>query len=423
MVSLSWIDLHYLGKEITSELKRSKIENIYGNHEELHIKLYKSGQKNSFISSFLNKGILLMNNEKYQHNSKNIFIQFLRKKLKNGVFECCFTYEKERIVTLRFSVKNHESNEFEVFYLHIELFMGGQVTICNEKNVIIRQLKQLPNLQDSQSHTYKLFDSKINELDVVNKLGQKLDTNNDLDNHLLIKKDEVLKNITLEQIDTTKNLQDSLKFLGIGKKYIEYLEQLYKIENKVPLKNIEPEKLTCMIIEISNLLEYSNSTTLLNSKNLTSPLLLPFNPKTKNSQSLLISNLIEFEDCDTLFSLKLKELYKEHFIPKSIDKKEPAKLIKLKKRLEDQEKNLKKINSQSDKLELQANSFYTYYQELQELQNKINLIIKEENGFNLLKEKRKNNLILKKIITQVSEKDKSVSINTNIFEELKNKNT
>ena len=416
MVSLSWIDIHYISSEINSLLQNSKIENIYGNHEELHIKLYKNGIKNTFISSFLSKGVVLVNSEKYQHNSKNIFIQYLRKKLKNATFVQSISYEKERILTLEFQVrvfeedinKNKEKEEnndlekkYETLYLHIELFMGGQIILTDSSNTILRKLKQISTEIVENTLQYTLTNTSSNA-----------------SNNTLL--------ISPKELNLLENLQNALKHLGIGKSYIKYLEILFNIEPSQSLESLNLEVVESICLEVSSLVNYENQTTILSSlKNVEKDkgLLLPFNPlnsKIFKENILDIKDNFEVEVCENeLYSSKIVELYGEVFLPKlDNQEKEPVKLKKLKKRLEDQEKNLKKIQKESDKYELQASNFYEHYQDLQELQTKVNQIILKE-GFNGLKEKIKANSILKKLITNINEKDKFLIINTSVFEEIK----
>ncbi|MFT4244307.1 MAG: hypothetical protein ACMXYB_02525 [Candidatus Woesearchaeota archaeon] len=416
MVSLSWIDIHYISSEINSLLQHSKIENIYGNHEELHIKLYKSGLKNTFISSFLSKGVILINSEKYQHNSKNIFIQYLRKRLKNATFVQSISYEKERILTLEFQVRvfeedinkikgkeenNNFEKKYEILYLHIELFMGGQIILTDSSNTIFRKLKQISTdiVENTLQYNLPIISSNA--------------SNNTLC-------------ITPKKLNLSENLQNALKHLGIGKSYIKYLEIFFNIESSQKLQTLDNTLIESLCLEVSSLVNYKNQTTMVySSKDVEKDngLFLPFNPlnsKIFEENTSDIKDNFEVEVCENeLYSSKIVELYGEDFLPK-IDnqEKEPIKLKKLKKRLEEQEKNLKKIQKESDKYELQASNFYEHYQDLQELQIKVNEIIIKE-GFSGLKQKIKTNSILKKLITNINEKDKSLTINTSVFEEIK----
>lgn len=390
MVSLSWIDIHYLSREINTQLTNSKIENIYGSHEELHIKLYKSGLKNTFISTFLQKGVIIMSNEKYNHNAKNIFIQYLRKNLKNATFLESIIYEKERIISLKFEVKDIETKQLSTMYIHIELFMGGQVTLCDSEHTILRRLKTIPlEHQKEQTPTYQTPSLNSNVL-----------------------------NIELNSIDTSQTLQESLKFLGLGKKYIQYLSMLLQITPQSELNSLKESQITTLVKEISNLTSYSVQPTLLysqiNTSNKTSEkVLLPFNPKEFNSKIPHIS----IDVLENSFSSNLIQFHGTTFLPQIQEQKEPAKLTKLKKRLQEQEKNLQKITNESEKYELQAGVIYEEYQKLQELQAKINEIIKNE-GFPVLKQKIKENPTLKKLITSINERDKTITLNTQVLKEI-----
>lgn len=408
MVSLSWIDIHYLTQEFNSKLQGAKIENIYGNHEELHIKLYKLGQKNLFLSTFLSSGVIVINNTKYQHNSKNIFIQFLRKYLKNSTLERCISYIKERIITLEFTTKNLETKEFETHYLHIELFMGGQIYLCDSQNTILKKLKHFNNSNSNES-------SKSSSNNNHNSNSTLSSSNNESSSnkYKLPNKNLNLLHINTSDLDTSKSLQESIKFLGLGKKYVEYLAIMLFISPQTQLSELNNEKINRLREIVAHLLDFSIDPSSIDEKNT----LLPFNPNELHPKIISELNL-HISELERSYSHELIKLYGSSFIPKTNERKEPAKLTKLKKRLSEQEKNLSKIKTQSEKFEQQAGSFYEHYQELQQLQQKINEIIKNE-GFKTLKTKIKDNETLNTIISSVDEKNKTVSINTQALEELK----
>lgn len=381
MVSLSWIDIHYLTDEFNKQLKNAKIENIYGNHEELHIKLYKSGQKNLFLSAFLSSGVVVMNNSKSQHNPKNIFIQFLRKYLKNSTLEQCISYIKERIVSFKFTSKSLDSREFETYYLHIELFMGGQIYLCNSQNTILKKLKYFNVIDDSKnSSTSKIYNLPSNNSDLlkINKIN----------------------------LDVSKTLQESIKHLGIGKKYVNYISKMIGITPQSVLNEIKNSSINELVELISKILNFSIKPTVIEN----SKIVLPFNPKELHKDIASKQNL-QLIILKSSYSHEIIRLYGDEFFPKLNENKEPAKLTKLKKRLQEQEKNLRKIQSQIERLEQQAGSFYEYYQEIQQIQQKINTFLKKE-GFNALKDKIKNNKNPKKLIADVDDKNKKIMIET-----------
>ncbi|MFP4402434.1 MAG: NFACT family protein [Candidatus Nanoarchaeia archaeon] len=414
MVTLSWVDLYYLSQEFNSQLQGAKIENWYGNHEELYIKLYKSGRKNLFLSTFLSKGLILINSEKYQHNSKNIFIQYLRKILKGATLEQIYSHYKERVISLELSTKNRETQEVELYYVHIELFMGGQIIICNSKQEILRTLKTTQHTntntnqeqqQDDETakpqNKYALQVSHAQNSQIQSLFQQSLQTINT----------EFTQLSSIDESSEKKHklsIQDYLKPLGIGKTYINYVALCLNVNSTTPL---EHSKLTTLSSKLEQLLKHSiNPCSISSNQHNSTHLLLPFHPEIINNDSVSLTPL------NTTFSQAIITTHHKDFIPQN-SVKEPAKLTKLKKRLSQQQSHLKKIKEQSQHLEQQAGAIYENYTTLQELQTKINSIV-EEKGFQELKRLTKENMLLKELIVSINEKDKIVTINVEKLQEL-----
>ncbi len=373
MVSLSWIDFNYLTIELKDNLLGSRIDNFYGTRDEFHIKLYKAGQKNLFLSSYISKGITILNNFKNQHNPKNNFIQYLRKYTSNGFIDDVISYEKERILTIKISKKSKDDDSAKIFYIHLEHFMGGQIYFCNEDNLVLKSLKMISDTKIKESNIYSV---------------------------------ENEQNLILEKFKFSKlelNLQDSVKELGIGKKYINLIISKFDLSSDTKIKDLEINTQKSIEKYIQNLLKFKLS------PNEFSNSIIPFEIKeTKNSENK------ENKESNQLFSRLLFNKYKDELISKDIQK-EPVKLTKLKKRLQQQEKSLKKINIQEKELQEKGSLFYEEYQLLSEFQEKIKQVISKD-GFKELKSKIKSNEKLKKIISQVDEKNQKISIN---IEELK----
>lgn len=350
MVSVSWIDFYYLVKEFNSNLLGARIDSFYGNHEELHIKIYKAGQKNMLISSFISKGITLLTQEKNQHNPKNGFVQYLRKYLKNGFIDGINTYPKERIITLKISKKMQDEDVARQYYIHLEHFMGGQIYLCDEDQKILKSLKNINDSKIKESMQYNLPSTDPSFL-------------------------------TKFSIDNTQSLQDNVKYLGIGKKYVKLLSEKFNVSVTDILKTDKE-----LESYVRKLIDNELKPVVFNNE------IYPF----------------EGEDSQ-LFSKLLLEKYSKELYTQQIERK-PAKLVKLKKRLKDQEKNYSKIETEEESLQQKGSIFYKQYQLLDEFKMKINTII-DKNGFNGLKEMLKDKKELKQIITSIDEKDKKISIN------------
>ena len=385
MVSLSWIDCYYLVKEFKQTLLGARIDTFYGTRDELHIKLYKAGMKNSFVSSYISKGITVLHNQKSEHNPKNNFVQYLRKYIKNGFIDDIISYEKERTITFVISKKEKEETAPRKYYLFFEHFLGGQITLCDEKFTILKSLKSKPLLSKS------LMSKSSNEESQENQ-----DTQKDFTHYSLKSSQSLLSHF---ELDSSQTLQDSVKQLGIGKKYLEVIALLHNITPKTRLKDADMK--TNIENDIQSLLQHDlrPSTFHLNSI----VYIIPF-VCDKNSSKL--------HNCT--YSQLLFEHYKDELVT-SQNSQEPAKLIKLKKRLQDQEKHLAQINTKCDILQQQGSVFYEEYELLKSLQENIKTIVTQK-GFKELKVKIKENNTLKKIVCGVDEREQKVTIN---MEELK----
>ena len=357
MISLSWIDFYYIIKESEGKLIGARIDSFYGNHDELHIKFYKAGQKNLFLSSFISKGITILNNSKSQHNPKNGFIQYLRKYADNGFIDEITSYEKERIITLKISKKNKEEDSARIYYLHLEHFMGGQIHFCDENQKILKSLKSVPN--ELRKKEYQLPQKEFS----------------------------ILENI---ELDFNKNLQDALKPYGLGKKYVNLISNLFSIDNSKLLNEYPKDSHSQILSFLSKLLSHELSPVLFHSE------IYPF----------FVENS---EPCDRLYCEQLFLKYSSQ-LSSIIEEKESQKMIRLKKRLQEQEAHMKKNEKECDTLQQKGSIFYEEYGTLQEFQQKVKEIV-EKDGFKGLKQKIKENPKLKEIITQVNEKEQKVSIN------------
>ncbi len=383
MKQISSLDLFYLTKEFKEIIENSRIETFYLEEDIFYIKIYVKGRGHYFLKNKISKYIYLTNRKEEESTIPKSFIQYLRKFLKNGIIKEIEQIENERILKIEISKKNSLNNEFEIFYLFIELFANGNIIICDKDLIIINSLQK----------------KKFKDRKVMVKDSYVLPPQKEINIHTLDKNEDKLKQ-KLKESDLS-----IVKFiaieLGIGGKYAEEIIFNSKINKNINSNELNNEEINSIIKNSKELIERELSPSLIiNEDNK----IIDFEPiflKSINKKRKELSN----------FNEVIKTYFKQ-FENKRDQKEEEFKkeLLKLENRIKKQEKQREEILINYEKFNSIGNKIYENYSLIEELLNSINKTAKEK-GWNFVLEKIKTNEKLNKIIKKIDPKKNEIILN------------
>ena len=225
MEQISSLDLHYLVKELKF-LENQRLDTFYYSNEKIIFKIYVKTKGNFFL--IISPGeYLYLNNEKDFISEKHFFSDYLRKYLKNSFVKKVQNVEKERILILELSkIKN---NIEKTYKLIIEVFKPGNIILVNEEDTILNSLYK-KRFKDREI----LVNQKY-EFPPLNKIEL---------NKELIKDKE------------SKLVKFLAKEFNLGGRYSEELIIRLKLDKNKLVKNLNDKEIEKIKIELKNIYDY-----------------------------------------------------------------------------------------------------------------------------------------------------------------------
>lgn len=372
MKQISSLDLYFLNNEFKEYLENSRIETFYQEEDIFYMKVYTKGKGHFFLTNKVSKYIYLSDKKDDTSTVPKSFIQYLRKFLKNGIIQKIEQVENERILKIKISKKKTDTEEFEIFYLILELFANGNIIITDnnfkiknslekkkfkDRTVMVRDVYQLPPQKEISIFTLKKdkFSEELNksDLSIVKFLAIKLGIGGKFSEEIIFNS-KIDKN--KNSIDITKKEVDTI---------LKFSQKL--IESKIKSIGIYNEK--------QELIDFS-----------------PIDLKSIKAEKREFKNF--------------NELIKEYFLKFKIDvdKKEKEfqfELKRLSRRIKTQEKKREGIFENYEKYNSIGNKIYENYSVIEELLNSIHTVSKDK-GWEYVLEKVKNDQRLSKIIKKIN---------------------
>ena len=372
MKQISSLDLYFLNNEFKEYLENSRIETFYQEEDIFYMKVYTKGKGHFFLTNKVSKYIYLSDKRDDTSTVPKSFIQYLRKFLKNGIIQKIEQVENERILKIKISKKKTDTEEFEIFYLILELFANGNIIITDnnfkiknslekkkfkDRTVMVRDVYQLPPQKEISIFTLKKdkFSEELNksDLSIVKFLAIKLGIGGKFSEEIIFNS-KIDKN--KNSIDITKKEVDTI---------LKFSQKL--IESKIKSIGIYNEK--------QELIDFS-----------------PIDLKSIKAEKREFKNF--------------NELIKEYFLKFKIDvdKKEKEfqfELKRLSRRIKTQEKKREGIFENYEKYNSIGNKIYENYSVIEELLNSIHTVSKDK-GWEYVLEKVKNDQRLSKIIKKIN---------------------
>ena len=354
--SLSSLELAALVLELQF-LVKGKISQIYHQEEELLWQLHVPGKGKLFLKIIPGKWLCLTD-QKNPPLKPTSFCMQLRKYLDNAVITGLYQEESERIVMIELEKK-------EKFFLIIEFFAKGNIVLADNEGMIIAVLNQ----QMLKARTVKPGEKYLFPRSPVN---WKSLSENELED-------------VLHHSDK-KNLAVSLATdIGLGGRYAEEICAREGIDkNKKPSETTKEEikKMLATIVSFQREIEnhhgfiYDDQTT---------P--FPLKGKTPLKETATYNEAI-----DLLQPFKKKSLYEK-------------KIHLLKRRIEEQEEALKKLEENIIENKIKGEKMYEYYGKLQRLLEIVEELRKTKSWQEIERELKKERNIKK-----VNLKEKTVLI-------------
>src|SRR3989339_8377 len=163
---LSSIDLHYLINEL-QVLVDGRIDKIYHPEKKVLVLRFHIPNIGKKTIKILVGKLIYLTEEQREYQEPTGFCMFLRKHIDNSRLRSIEQKESERIIEFLFEKKEVKEK------LIIELFGGGNVIVCDDKDVIISYLEQHKfkdrEIRKDVAYTYpkteiNIFKFKIEEL-------------------------------------------------------------------------------------------------------------------------------------------------------------------------------------------------------------------------------------------------------------------
>lgn len=376
MKQISSLDLYYLVKEFKI-LENQRIDSFYFEDGTFYIKIYVKQKGNHYLTNKVSKFIFLGNEKKESTQPPN-FIQYLRKYLKNAFIDTIEQIENERILKIKITKKN-EKDEFDIFYIFMELFSNGNVILTDE------------NLNIKNSLTKKIYKDRAIKVHEKYELPpQKEISIFNLDEKKFV---SMFENEDLEMV----------KFLatrfGIGGKFAE--EVCFRANIDKNIKRLELNKFDNLIEKLKELPNQEiKSFGIYKNEELVD--FVPFNFNLINDKDKK-----EFSNFNDVIKTYFKEFLEENDKHEEELKKE---LNKLKRRLKTQEKQKETVLKDYEKYNKIGNKIYEHYSLIEELLESINKASKEK-GWDSVKKTIKENKKLSKIVRVLNYKNNEIILN------------
>jgi len=235
--NMSNIDINFIARELNQTLKDGFIDNIYEiNQNLLLIKCRtKEGLKNLILDA--SRRINITNYQYPIPSYPTQYIISLRKHLKGRRILKIYQYEFDRILIIELSSKEQVTMKFI-----IELFLGGNFLLLNEKNQIIL------------AHRYKIDkDRKIlakTEYEFPPTKGK---------NILKITDSEIKELLKQENNELVRAISRKFSLAGYYSEEICYEANVLKNKNCLDLTNEELEKIANSLLNFRNKIIISNN--------------------------------------------------------------------------------------------------------------------------------------------------------------------
>ena len=383
MKQISSLDLFFLNKEFKEILENSRIETFYQEEDNLYIKVYVKGKGHFFLTYGVGKYIYISDKKEDDSTIPKSFIQYLRKYLKNGFIQKIEQIENERILKIEISKKNIQTNEFEIFYLIIELFANGNVIICDKKLTIINSLqkKKFKDRTVMVRDKYELPPQK--EISIYSLTENK----NKFEDELKKTDLSIVKFLAIK--------------LGIGGKFAEEIIFNSKINKNLDANKINQKEINLILKETERIIKLDINASAILDKN---KKIIDFEPIELNS---IKKNKKKYSN----FNQLLKEYFSS--FRKKQDKKENEFLKELKKlenRIKKQEKKREAIYVDYEKYNSTGNKIYENYALIEELLTTINKTAKDK-GWDYIKNKIKSEEKLSKLIKKINPDKNEIILN------------
>ena len=377
MKQISSVDLYFLTKEL-KVLENQRIETFYYENDTFYIKVYVKGKGNLFLTNRISQYIYL-GSEKEDGSHPKSFIQYLRKYLKNSFITSVEQIEGERILKLELSKK--EGEEFETYFIFIELFANANI-ILTDKDLMIKNTLKRKKFKDRKlvaKEEYKLPPAK--ELS-ISTLDLKL----------------IKETLSKSDLSIVKFIATSF---GTGGKFAEEICFRADFDKNKPSKDITNDEINLLIKTIQTLREEKIQASLVLNEQ---EEIVDFIPIEFKSLSKKKTQLDSFNDVLKSYFSQFKE---------KIDAKEKDfknELSRLEKRLKSQEEQKNHINKEYEKLNSIGNKVYENYTTVEELLTSINKAAKEK-GWDHVKEVIDSNENLSKLVKKLKYKNNQIIVN------------
>jgi predicted ribosome quality control (RQC) complex YloA/Tae2 family protein len=244
MKDLSCLDISKIVEELKF-LEGGKIEQIYmPDKKELILQIYQKDLKKQLLRISVPSYIYLTE-FKPETDMPPGFCVFLRKKIKKSKIESIEQIPDERIIKIKFSFSEMS------FYMYIELFLKGNVILCDENNKILSPMEN-QNWTDRTIRggiDYILPQKEIKELnsDLEKPIGKFIATDMNLGglySNEILKRTKIDKNLDklsklqLDKLNKEINLLKKIKPKGFVYKLDDNVEAISPFD----LKYFEDEK-------------------------------------------------------------------------------------------------------------------------------------------------------------------------------------
>lgn len=364
---LSAIDIHYLLRELKA-LEKSKVDRIYHSKENpnnMVLALHITGSGKTFLNIML-PSIIFMDSQKQDQGTATGLCMMLRKYLEGGILVSVSQRDFERIIELRFKVRDQR------YHLIIELFSKGNIIFCDQKYNIL-------NLLNSQRWKDRTIERGKN-YESPKSINLRLMTKDEFTDKLLSSnKNSLVKALAIDFSMGGKYSEELCAISGMGKD--KALKDITKYEAVTIFKNFQD-----IINKEINAHAYDDTA-------------CPFVFKT------LKGNIKNYES----FSQAILD---NIAIVDKISEKLEVERKKILSIIEEQEKNLSEAEAEHISNKSKAEAIYSKYQDIENIIKAIREARKKYSWREIEKRINSDNK-LKSIILSIDEKNHSITMRIN----------